>query len=67
VTTAACPAHPSAPGLALAPAGFGAFSHQLLVGNFGGGHISAFDIHSAMFTGQLKDVLGNGHQRSLGS
>lgn len=45
-------------GLALAPAGFGAFSQSLIVGNFGDGHISAFDIHSGMFKGQLKDILG---------
>jgi uncharacterized protein (TIGR03118 family) len=32
-------------GLALAPADFGAFSGDLLVGNFGDGHITAFDPH----------------------
>ena len=32
-------------GLALAPADFGAFSGDLLVGNFGDGHINAFDPH----------------------
>ena len=31
-------------GLALAPADFGAFSGDLLVGNFGDGHINAFDL-----------------------
>lgn len=45
-------------GLALAPAGFGIFSQRLIVGNFGDGHISAFDIHSGIFEGQLKDILG---------
>jgi len=42
--------------LALAPAGFGAFSHDLLVGNFGDGRISAFDLHTGEFRGQLKDA-----------
>src|SRR3989442_9135858 len=32
-------------GLALAPADFGEFSGDLLVGNFGDGHINAFDVH----------------------
>jgi uncharacterized protein (TIGR03118 family) len=40
-------------GLALAPADFGAFSNQLLVGNFGDGTISAYDERSGKFTGQL--------------
>ena len=31
-------------GLALAPSNFGAFGHDLLVGNFGDGTINAFDI-----------------------
>ena len=30
-------------GMALAPAGFGELSHSLLIGNFGDGHINAFD------------------------
>jgi uncharacterized protein (TIGR03118 family) len=30
-------------GLAIAPANFGAFSNKLLIGNFGNGHINAFD------------------------
>jgi uncharacterized protein (TIGR03118 family) len=40
-------------GLALAPAGFGAFSGQLLVGNFGDGWINAFDPHTGAFRGSL--------------
>ena len=43
---------------ALAPAQFGSFSNALLVGNFGDGHISAFDPSSGMFLGQLSDPNG---------
>jgi uncharacterized protein (TIGR03118 family) len=46
-------------GLALAPAGFGQFSHALLVGNFGDGHISAFNPHTGEFLGLLLDANGN--------
>ncbi len=46
-------------GLALAPSGFGAFSGDLLVGNFGDGTINAFDPNSDAFLGQLDDVNGN--------
>jgi uncharacterized protein (TIGR03118 family) len=42
-------------GLALAPKGFGEFSGDLLVGNFGDGRINAFDVHSGRFQGQMKD------------
>jgi uncharacterized protein (TIGR03118 family) len=45
-------------GLALAPNGFGAFSHHLLVGNFGDGRINAFDT-ADHFDGQLIDPEGN--------
>jgi uncharacterized protein (TIGR03118 family) len=45
-------------GLALAPAGFGAFSNDLLVGNFGDGRISAFDPATGAFLGQLQDPTG---------
>jgi uncharacterized protein (TIGR03118 family) len=41
-------------GLALAPADFGRFSNTLLVGNFGDGRISAFDLRSGEFRGQLR-------------
>jgi uncharacterized protein (TIGR03118 family) len=41
-------------GLALAPADFGQFSNTLLVGNFGDGRISAFDLRSGEFKGQLR-------------
>jgi uncharacterized protein (TIGR03118 family) len=40
-------------GVALAPAGFGPFSGQLLVGNFGGGRINAFDPRTGAFRGPL--------------
>jgi uncharacterized protein (TIGR03118 family) len=46
-------------GLALAPAGFGDFSNDLLVGNFGDGRINAFDPSTDAFLGQLTDGSGN--------
>jgi uncharacterized protein (TIGR03118 family) len=46
-------------GLALAPDNFGEFSGALLVGNFGDGHINAFNASSGKFLGQLKDLNGN--------
>jgi uncharacterized protein (TIGR03118 family) len=46
-------------GLALAPANFGQFSNDLLVGNFGDGHINAFDPDTGAFLGQLADQHGN--------
>jgi uncharacterized protein (TIGR03118 family) len=45
-------------GVALAPSNFGAFSNDLLVGNFGDGQINAFDANSGQFLGQL--ILGDG-------
>jgi uncharacterized protein (TIGR03118 family) len=45
-------------GLALAPDGFGAFSHDLLVGNFGDGQINAFDPHTGAFAGTLQQASG---------
>ncbi len=42
-------------GLALAPAGFGKFGGRLLVGNFGDGAISAFDLATGEFKGLLHD------------
>src|SRR5262245_59079778 len=45
-------------GLALAPANFGQFSNDVLVGNFGDGHINAFDLTGA-FLDQLRDGNGN--------
>jgi uncharacterized protein (TIGR03118 family) len=46
-------------GLALAPADFGQFSNDLLVGNFGDGLINAFDPNTGAFLGQLSDRNGN--------
>jgi uncharacterized protein (TIGR03118 family) len=40
-------------GLAMAPAGFGDFGGDLLVGNFGNGHINVFDPHNGHQVGQL--------------
>jgi uncharacterized protein (TIGR03118 family) len=45
--------------LVLAPSGFGTFSNDLLVGNFGDGRISAFDPTTGSFLGQLSDSKGS--------
>lgn len=45
-------------GLAVAPAGFGQFGGDLLVGNFGDSHVSAFD-STGQFLGQLTDTGAN--------
>jgi uncharacterized protein (TIGR03118 family) len=45
-------------GMAIAPAGFGAFSNHLLVGNFGDGTINAYDLKNFTFAGQLRAVNG---------
>jgi uncharacterized protein (TIGR03118 family) len=46
-------------GLALAPAAFGEFSNDVLVGNFGDGRINAFDPRTGAFLNQLRDGNGN--------
>lgn len=46
-------------GLALAPEGFGEFSGNLLVGNFGDGTINAFDFTTGDLVGTIKDSQGN--------
>lgn len=46
-------------GLALAPDGFGQFSDDLLVGNFGDGHINAYDVKTGSLEGTLSDEDGN--------
>ncbi len=48
-------------GVALAPANFGRFSSQLLVGQFGSGKIAAFDPVSGKFRGLVREA----HHRSL--
>jgi uncharacterized protein (TIGR03118 family) len=46
-------------GLVLAPSHFGAFSGDLLVGNFGDGAINAYDPRTGAFQGQLRNRDGN--------
>ena len=46
-------------GLAMAPANFGAFGGDLLVGNFGDGTINAFDPVSGAYQGTLEDSNGD--------
>lgn len=45
-------------GVAFAPANFGVFSNDLLVGNFGDGKISAYDPKTFAYQGQLVDSTG---------
>jgi uncharacterized protein (TIGR03118 family) len=45
-------------GVALAPGNFGGFSNDLLVGNFGDGHINAFDPKTGKFEGTLATSSG---------
>src|SRR5258708_31574186 len=52
-------------GVALAPADFGRFSDNLLIGQFAGGgdtqssgYIAAYDLTTGKFTGLLQDVSG---------
>jgi uncharacterized protein (TIGR03118 family) len=40
-------------GLALAPANFGKFSGDLLVGNFGNGHINAYNLENGSARGHM--------------
>jgi uncharacterized protein (TIGR03118 family) len=46
-------------GVAIAPAGWGAFGGALLVGNFGDGKINAFDPVAGSLLGTLQDSTGN--------
>jgi uncharacterized protein (TIGR03118 family) len=46
-------------GMEIAPASFGAFAGDLLVGNFGDGRISVFDRTNGRFRGQLRDAQGS--------
>ena len=50
-------------GLAIAPSSFGALAGSLLVGNFGDGHISAYDLATDSFMGQIED--GNGRALAI--
>jgi uncharacterized protein (TIGR03118 family) len=45
-------------GLAIAPSGFGEFSNDLLVGNFGDGTINVFNPKNDHFLGKLEDANG---------
>jgi uncharacterized protein (TIGR03118 family) len=45
-------------GIALAPAGFGSLGGTLLIGNFGNGHINAFDAQSGQFIEKVRDSHG---------
>src|SRR5262249_37765970 len=45
-------------GLAVAPSAFGPFAGDLLIGNFGDGHISAFNMSTGAPAGQLSDPAG---------
>lgn len=46
-------------GIVVAPAGFGAFADDLLVGNFGNGQINAFNPVTGAYIGTLEDANGN--------
>jgi uncharacterized protein (TIGR03118 family) len=46
-------------GVAQAPSDFGGFGGAVLVGNFGDGHINAYDPASGAFLGPLTDGVGN--------
>lgn len=46
-------------GMTMAPAGFGDFGGSLLVGNFGGGTIDAFDPATGVFLGALNGADGS--------
>jgi uncharacterized protein (TIGR03118 family) len=46
-------------GLDIAPAGFGAFANDLLIGNFGDGIINVYNSLTDLFIGQIDDATGN--------
>jgi uncharacterized protein (TIGR03118 family) len=46
-------------GLAVAPAGFGALSGDLLVGNFGDGKVNAYNLSTGAFVGTLSTASGS--------
>jgi uncharacterized protein (TIGR03118 family) len=43
-------------GLALAPGDFGAFSHHVLVGQFGSGEIAVYDVATGAFVGEMRNT-----------
>jgi uncharacterized protein (TIGR03118 family) len=45
-------------GVAIAPANFGIFSNDILIGNFGNGRINAYDPKTYSYMGQLTDGAG---------
>jgi uncharacterized protein (TIGR03118 family) len=45
-------------GVAIAPATFGIFSNDLLIGNFGDGIVNVYDPKTLAYLGQLMDVTG---------
>jgi uncharacterized protein (TIGR03118 family) len=45
-------------GVALAPASFGALANQLLIGNFGNGHINAYNPTTGEFVDKMRDPRG---------
>ncbi|HVI79653.1 MAG TPA: TIGR03118 family protein, partial [Candidatus Acidoferrum sp.] len=45
-------------GIVMAPAGFGSFAGDLLVGNFGNGEINAFNATTGAFVGTVSDSTG---------
>ena len=45
-------------GVALAPASFGALANQLLIGNFGNGHIDAYNPTTGEFVDKMRDSHG---------
>jgi uncharacterized protein (TIGR03118 family) len=46
-------------GVALAPANFGALAGSLLIGNFGDGHIDAYNPNTGAFIDNMRDPQGN--------
>lgn len=46
-------------GMVQAPAGFGPFGGAILIGNFGDGHIGAYDAGTGAFIDFLRDAAGN--------
>jgi uncharacterized protein (TIGR03118 family) len=45
--------------VAKAPSTFGAFGGDILIGNFGSGHINAYDASTGHFEGQLRNATGD--------